>query len=75
MHSLRHSFASCLASQGFGLHEIAVLLGHSQLSTTRRYAHYASDRLVSTASRAAEAWKLLSGPVTGYAATTDGGQK
>jgi integrase len=59
IHDLRHSFASVLANAGTPLNEIGVILGHSQLSTTQRYAHHAPERLVSTASVAARAWNLL----------------
>ncbi len=59
IHDLRHSFASALANNGVPLNEIGVLLGHSQLSTTARYAHHAPQRLVETAAVAAKAWNLL----------------
>ncbi|MGC2856211.1 tyrosine-type recombinase/integrase [Novispirillum sp. DQ9] len=62
IHDLRHSFASALANQGVPLNEIGVILGHSQLSTTARYAHHAPQRLVETATVAARAWNLLEGP-------------
>jgi integrase len=39
LHDLRHSFASFLASAGLSLPIIGSLLGHSQASTTQRYAH------------------------------------
>lgn len=38
-HDLRHSAASYLAMNGASLIEIADVLGHKQLDTTRRYAH------------------------------------
>jgi len=41
------------------LNEIGVILGHSQLSTTARYAHHAPQRLVETATVAARSWNLL----------------
>jgi integrase len=56
LHDLRHSFASALVNRGIQLHEVDVLLGHSQLSTTARYAHHAPDRLIRTASIAADVW-------------------
>jgi len=39
VHDLRHSFASLLASEGYSLPLIGALLGHTQASTTQRYAH------------------------------------
>ena len=62
IHDLRHSFASALANAGTPLYEIGTVLGHSQLSTTTRYAHHAPQRLVATAATAARAWNLLPGP-------------
>lgn len=38
-HDLRHSCASYLAQAGAGLLEIAEVLGHKQLSVTKRYSH------------------------------------
>lgn len=58
MHDLRHTFASALVNNGVPLHEVGVILGHSQLSTTRRYAHHAPQRLIDTASIAASAWQI-----------------
>jgi integrase len=39
LHDLRHSFASIAASSGASLPLIGALLGHTQSSTTQRYAH------------------------------------
>jgi integrase len=39
IHDLRHSYASTLASTGHSLPLIGALLGHSNASTTQRYAH------------------------------------
>lgn len=39
LHDLRHSFASYGAEAGLGLPIIGKLLGHTQPSTTNRYAH------------------------------------
>jgi integrase len=44
-HDLRHSFASALAGAGFSLPIIGALLGHTQPSTTSRYAHLQDDPL------------------------------
>jgi integrase len=43
VHDLRHSFASQLASGGASLPLIGALLGHSNPSTTSRYAHLFTD--------------------------------
>lgn len=62
IHDLRHSFASVLANLGTPLNEIGVLLGHTQISTTQRYAHHAPQRLIDTATTASRAWNLLPEP-------------
>ncbi|WP_164963971.1 site-specific integrase [Rubrivivax sp. JA1026] len=41
-HDLRHSCASFLAQNGASLLEIADLLGHRQISMTKRYSHFAA---------------------------------
>ncbi|KQW22857.1 integrase [Afipia sp. Root123D2] len=43
LHDLRHSFASIGAGSGLGLPIIGKLLGHTQPSTTQRYAHLDAD--------------------------------
>lgn len=43
LHDLRHSNAAVGAGVGLSLHQIGGLLGHSQTSTTKRYAHLAAD--------------------------------
>ena len=45
VHDLRHSYASFLVSAGQSLPVIGALLGHSQASTTQRYAHLHDDPL------------------------------
>jgi integrase len=49
LHDLRHNFASMAINNGATLYEVGKLLGHSQLSTTARYAHLSADRLHETA--------------------------
>ena len=43
IHDLRHTAASWLANQGVPLTLIGAALGHTQTSTTSRYAHLAVD--------------------------------
>jgi integrase len=45
LHDLRHTYASFGAGGGLGLPIIGKLLGHTQASTTQRYAHLDSDPL------------------------------
>jgi integrase len=45
LHDLRHSHASVGAGAGIGLPIIGKLLGHTQASTTARYAHLDNDPL------------------------------
>jgi integrase len=43
LHDLRHSFASVGAANGNSLLIIGKILGHTQPTTTQRYAHLAND--------------------------------
>jgi integrase len=45
LHDLRHTYASFGAGGGLGLPIIGRLLGHSQVTTTARYAHLDNDPL------------------------------
>jgi integrase len=45
IHDLRHTYASFGAGSGLGLPIIGKLLGHTQASTTQRYAHLDNDPL------------------------------
>lgn len=54
IHDLRHSFASLAASGGASIYSIAKLLGHSQVSTSQRYAHFADDALRAISEQVAE---------------------
>lgn len=50
-HDLRHSSATRLLSVGFGLEDIKAWLGHSDISTTQRYAHYMDERKLNMLTR------------------------
>lgn len=52
IHDLRHSFASFLVNSGRSLYEVQRILGHSQISTTQRYAHLSQDTLLDAADAA-----------------------
>lgn len=45
IHDLRHNFASLLINSGRSLYEVQKLLGHSDISTTQRYAHLTQNTL------------------------------
>jgi integrase len=54
LHDLRHSFASVAAAGGMGLPIIGKMLGHTQASTTQRYAHLQPDPVAAAAAKVAE---------------------
>ena len=57
VHDLRHTFASILASGGASLIVIGRLLGHTQPSTTARYAHLFDDPLRDAAGKVGAAYE------------------
>jgi integrase len=46
MHDLRHTFASLLVNNGSSLYAVQMLLGHTQIKTTQRYAHLTQETLL-----------------------------
>lgn len=59
IHDLRHSFASIGAASGLSLPIIGALLGHSQVTTTARYAHLVGNALKDAAHLIGEKIKLI----------------
>lgn len=53
-HDLRHHAASQMVMGGMSLPQVGKVLGHEQLQTTMRYAHFADDRLAEDMERAFE---------------------
>jgi hypothetical protein len=52
-HALRHTFATSLISEEIPLNEVADLLGHENMNTTRIYTHIPTERLRKSVQRAA----------------------
>ena len=44
-HALRHTFATGLIAEDIPIHEVADLLGHENINTTRIYTHIPTERL------------------------------
>jgi hypothetical protein len=52
-HALRHTFATSLVSEDTPINEVADLLGHESMNTTRIYTHIPTERLRKSVQRAA----------------------
>jgi len=50
-HCLRHTFASWLVMDGVNMRTVQVLMGHSSIKMTERYAHLAPDHMTSAVNR------------------------
>ncbi len=44
-HTLRHSFAAHLLENGADIHDIQLILGHSDIASTQRYTQYLKDKM------------------------------
>jgi integrase len=69
LHDLRHTHASYGAALGLGLPIIGKLLGHTQASTTERYAHLAADPLRRASDRIGKKLVRAMGDFSGPTAT------
>ncbi len=49
IHDLRHTFASHYMMNGGNLHDLQIILGHSDVKLTMRYAHLAPEHIASKA--------------------------
>ncbi|MBF0327299.1 MAG: tyrosine-type recombinase/integrase [Alphaproteobacteria bacterium] len=57
LHDLRHSYATALVESGVSLELVGRLLGHTQVATTRRYAHPGDAILREVAGRIGQRFK------------------
>lgn len=51
IHSLRDTFVTRLERRGMSLRQIGIIVGHSSMETTKKYAHTQSDCLIDEARR------------------------
>jgi site-specific recombinase XerD len=51
LHDLRHSAASEMIATGASLGDVGAVLGHKSPASTKRYAHWQTDRLAEVVGR------------------------
>ncbi|MFG1183271.1 tyrosine-type recombinase/integrase [Xanthobacter aminoxidans] len=73
LHDLRHTHASIGAGAGLGLPVIGKLLGHTQASTTQRYAHLDADPLRRASDQIGRAIAAAMGEPASKISNRDGG--
>jgi integrase len=65
-HDLRHTFATHLVMGTWGrawrIEEVQVLLGHTSITVTQRYARFAPEGMVATVADAERLWRDLPAP-------------
>jgi integrase len=69
IHDLRHTYASHLVQAGVPLEKVRLLLGHTSISTTLRYAHFAPDHAMDAVKALNGIW---SGVPEAYATHVEG---